>query len=124
MSGTRDKPPMLPWSPRRFLLILGALFLVNWVLVQIFAPGEERIRVPYTPTFLAQLRGRQRQGDLLTGETLQGEFKKEVGYDGERAELFKTEIPTFANEKQLADLLDEQKVVVNARAPRATARSC
>ncbi len=117
VSGTRDKPPMLPWSPRRFLLILAALFLVNWVLVQIFAPGEERIRVPYTPTFLAQLRDGNVKEISSTGETLQGEFKKEVGYDGERAELFKTEIPTFANEKQLADLLDEQKVVVNARSP-------
>jgi cell division protease FtsH len=117
VSGTRDKPPMLPWSPRRFLLILAALFLLNWVLVQIFAPGEERIRVPYTPTFLAQLRDGNVKEISSTGETLQGEFKKEVSYDGERAELFRTEIPTFANEKQLADLLDEQKVVVNARSP-------
>ena len=46
------KTPMLPWSPRRFFVILIALFFLNWVIVQIFAPPTERITVPYNPTFL------------------------------------------------------------------------
>ena len=50
-----EKPPMLPWSGRRFLVILAVLFLLNWLIVAIFAPGEERIRVPYNPTFLEQV---------------------------------------------------------------------
>jgi cell division protease FtsH len=112
-----EKPPMLPWSPRRFLLILAALFLLNWVIVQVFAPGEERIRVPYTPTFLEELRDGNVKEISSTGETLQGEFEDDVRYEDESAAKFRSEIPTFANERELADLLEEQDVVVNARSP-------
>ena len=34
-----------------------------------------------------------------TGETVQGEFKKEVTFEDETAENFETEVPTFANEE-------------------------
>jgi cell division protease FtsH len=114
-----DKPrqPMIPWSPRRFIVILIALFVLNWALVQIFAPAEEEIRVPYTPTFLNQLREGNVKEISSTGETLQGEFKGDVSYEGEKAKRFETEIPTFADEEQLANLLEDQDVVVNAKPP-------
>jgi cell division protease FtsH len=108
---------MLPWSPRRFIVILIALFVLNWALVQIFAPAEKEIRVPYTPTFLNQLRGDNVKEISSTGETLQGEFKKDVTYEEESAKRFETEVPTFADEKQLANLLEENDVVVNAKPP-------
>ncbi len=112
-----ERQPMLPWSPRRFLVILVALLVLNWVLVQVFAPAEKEIRVPYTPTFLTEVRDGNVKEISSTGETVQGEFKKDVTYDDEKAKNFKTEVPTFANEDQLADLLEEQDVVVNAKAP-------
>jgi cell division protease FtsH len=117
VSGAPNKTPMLPWSPRRFLVILGVLFLLNWLIVQVFAPAEERIRVPYTPTFLNELRDANVEEISSTGETLQGEFKKDVEYEGDEAAKFETEVPTFANEEQLSKLLEEQDVVVNARNP-------
>jgi cell division protease FtsH len=112
-----ERQPMLPWSPRRFVVILIALFVLNFALVQIFAPAEKEIRVPYTPTFLNQVRDGNVKEISSTGETLQGQFKQDVSYDDETAKKFKTEVPTFANEDQLADLLEQEDVVVNAKPP-------
>ena len=46
--------PMIPWSPRRFIAILLGLFVLNWLIVAVFAPPENKIRVPYNPTFLTR----------------------------------------------------------------------
>jgi cell division protease FtsH len=115
--GKQERQPMIPWSPRRFIVILIGLFVLNWALVQVFAPAEKEIRVPYTPTFLNQLRDSNVKEISSTGETLQGEFRKDVSYEGEKAKRFKTEIPTFADEEQLSNLLEERDVVVNAKPP-------
>jgi cell division protease FtsH len=117
VSGAREKPPMLPWSPRRFLIILALLFILNWAIVAIFAPAEPRISVPYNPTFLAQLRDGNVKEISPTGETIKGEFKKEVSYEGDQATNFETQVPTFANERQLSELLEDQNVTVSAKPP-------
>ena len=39
---------MIPWSPRRFITILVALFVLNWLIVAVFAPPEKRIKVAMT----------------------------------------------------------------------------
>jgi cell division protease FtsH len=112
-----QKPPMLPWSGRRFLLIIAVLFLLNWLIVAIFAPAEERVRVPYNPTFLEQVREGNVKEISSRGETVQGEFRREVEYEGEEASNFETEIPTFANERELSQLLEQEDVTVNAKPP-------
>jgi cell division protease FtsH len=117
VSGAPEKPPMLPWSPRRFLIILALLFLLNWAIVAIFAPAEERIQVPYNPNFLNQVRNGNVKEISSTGETVQGEFNREVTFEGDTAKNFETQIPTFANNRQLSDLLESQDVVVNAHPP-------
>jgi cell division protease FtsH len=117
VSGAREKPPMLPWSPRRFLIILALLFLLNWALVAIFAPADERIRVPYNPTFLREVRDGNVKEISSTGETVKGEFNRNVTYEGDTAKKFETEVPTFANEDQLSQLLENEDVVVNASPP-------
>jgi cell division protease FtsH len=111
------KPPMLPWSPRRFLVILAALFFLNWALVQVFAPGEERIRVPYNPTFLTEVRDGNVKEISSRGDTVQGEFKKDVTYEGDKAKKFETELPTFADDQEVHQLLTEKGVVINAQSP-------
>jgi cell division protease FtsH len=108
---------MIPWSGRRFLVILLSLFVLNWLIVAIFAPAEKRIKVPYNPTFIAQVQKGNVKEISSKGDTVQGEFKKEVEYKGDKAEGFETEIPTFANDNQLSQLLEEQEVVINAEAP-------
>ena len=111
------KPPMIPWSGRRFITILLALFLLNWLIVAIFAPAEQRIRVPYNPTFLEQVRDRNVKEISSKGDTVQGEFKKGVEYKGDKATGFETEIPTFANDDELSQLLTEKDVTINAKPP-------
>jgi cell division protease FtsH len=112
-----QKPPMLPWSGRRFLLILAVLFLLNWLIVAIFAPAEERIQVPYNPTFLQEVRERNVEEISSRGETVQGTFREQVRHEGEEAEKFETEIPTFANEEELSQLLEREDVTINAEPP-------
>ena len=111
------KQPMLPFSWRRFVTILAVLFLVNWLLVQVLAPPTERIRVPYTPTFLKEVRSSNVKEISSEGDTIQGEFDKTVKYDGDSSKNFKTEVPTFADDNALSKLLEDNGVVVNAKPP-------
>jgi cell division protease FtsH len=108
-----QKPPMMPFSLRRFVTILAILLFINYALVAVFAPPEERKRVPYTPTFIEQVRKGNVKEISSRGETLQGDFRRKV--DG--AEHFKTEVPTFADTRQLSRLLQEKNVTVNAKPP-------
>ena len=117
VEGAPPKPPMIPWSGRRFLAILVGLLVLNWLIVAIFAPAEERIRVPYNPTFLEEVRDDNVKEISSRAETVQGEFREEVRFEGERAKGFETEIPTFANERELSELLTEHNVTVNAEPP-------
>jgi cell division protease FtsH len=112
-----QKQPMLPWSGRRFLAILAVLFLLNWLIVAIFAPAEERIQVPYNPTFLQEVREGNVEEISSRGETVQGTFRETVRHEGEEAEKFETEIPTFANEEELSQLLEREDVTINAEPP-------
>ena len=122
-----QKQPMIPWSGRRFLVILISLFVLNWLIVAIFAPAEQRIRVPYNPTFLAQVRDGNVKEISSKGDTIQGEFKKDVKYKGDKATNFETEIPTFADDTQLSQLLTERTSSSTPRRPtaaRCSRRSC
>jgi cell division protease FtsH len=111
------KQPMIPFSPRRFITILAVLFLVNWALVQVFAPAKERIRVPYTPTFLKEVKAGNVKEISSEGDTIKGEFKADVKYKDKKADNFKTEVPTFANTDALSRELEQHGVVVNASPP-------
>ena len=89
---------MIPWSPRRFIVILVSLFLYNWVLVQVFAPAEKEIRVPY-PDLPEPAAGRPTSRRLVDGRDAPGrvqEGRQVRGRGGRRK--FRTEVPTFANE--------------------------
>jgi len=109
----KQKPPMMPFSWRRFLTVLAVLLVANYVLAGIFAPQEERKRVPYTPTFVDQIEQGNVKEISSRGDTVQGDFKKPV----KGAEHFETEVPTFANSDQLSRLLQDNDVTVNAKSP-------
>src|SRR5215210_6608926 len=89
----KPKPPMIGMSWRRFLTILAALFALNYLAVAVFAPPPERVRIPYSPTFLGQVR------------------------EGNQAEHFDTQVPSFADDRQLSTLLQQHGVTVNAKPP-------
>ena len=117
VSGARERPPMIPWNPRRFLLIIAALFLLNWLIVAVFAPPEDRITVPYNPTFLEQVREDNVREISSSGDTVKGEFKREVTYEEESAKHFETEFPTFADDATLSRLLEDHGVIISAEPP-------
>jgi cell division protease FtsH len=111
------KPPMLPFSGRRFVGILLLLLALNWIAVAVFAPPKERISVPYTPFFLDQVRKGNVKDISSEGDTVKGDFRKKTKYQKKKADRFETVVPTFANHAQLSALLQDHNVTVNAKPP-------
>ena len=98
------------------LLILG-LLAANYLFVAIFAPGgPEPVRIPYSPTFLQQVRDGNVERVSTQGETVDGKFKKDFKYeDAEPTKNFDTEIPTFAlASDDLNQLLEDEGVIIEA----------
>src|SRR5919112_250392 len=112
--------PQLRTPRMRFLVIVLALLALNYVSVALLAPGrEEPVRVPYSPTFLQEVRNNNVERISSTGATVEGRFKKEVAYpasgDNKRtSKTFETEIPLFANGDELSALLEDHDVVIEA----------
>jgi cell division protease FtsH len=117
VSGAPEKKSMIPWNPRRFILILIGLFILNWVIVMVVAPPEKRIQIPYNPNFLNQVRAGHVKEISSSGDTVKGEFTQDVTYKGETAKQFETEFPTFADDQQLSKLLEQNNVIISAEPP-------
>src|SRR5918911_1682657 len=66
-----DKQPMFR-SPRMRILV---------IIVALLAPGKvEPVRIPYSPTFLDQVRANNVDRVSTTGATVDGRFKKDFKY--------------------------------------------
>ena len=113
----KPKPPMIGMSWRRFVAILGVLLVLNYISVAIFAPAPERVRIPYSPTFLNQVKGGNVKEIASTGDTIKGDFKKKTKIGKNQAQHFDTQVPSFANDAQLSKLLQDHNVTVNAKPP-------
>jgi cell division protease FtsH len=115
-------PPRSPWSSigRRWVLVVVVLLAVNLWITSLIPSGHQRIRVPYTPTFVQQVE-RNNVADISSkGTTVQGTFKHEFRYPPtgksfKVSKFFDTEVPTFANTDQLSNLLQQHNVTVNAK---------
>jgi cell division protease FtsH len=110
------KPP-----PRRVRLgwwvawIVGLLVLNYWLGTRA-TQAPPRVRVPYSPFFLQQVRSGHVASITSKGTAIQGTFTSAQKYDGDRpAERFSTEIPAFADTNALSQLLVKKGVVVNAQ---------
>jgi cell division protease FtsH len=101
------------------VIVLAVLLALNWVLAAVLAPPEKRIRVPYNPTFLTQVRNDNVKEISSKGESIQGEFKKNVTYKDDKATRFETEVPTFADRRELSSLLTTHDVTINAENPNS-----
>src|SRR4051794_7930513 len=120
--GAPDHPPRSPWSifGRRWLILVLVLLAVNFWVSSLIPSGEERIRVPYTPTFVKQVQAGNVEEISSRGATVQGTFKNEFTYpatgsDSNTSKFFDTEVPAFADTDQLSKLLQENDVTVNAK---------
>ncbi len=115
-----DGPMRSGISWRRFFIILMALFALNFFFATLLPGADKPARISYNPTFLTELERGNVQSISSQGETISGEFKKDVDPPGEvgKTSRFSTEIPTFANSDELSALLLKQDVEINASPPR------
>ncbi len=120
-SGPAAAPP--PTPPKsgfrfswRFALLILALLAINYYVGARAMHSATRLRIPYSPFFLDEVK----KGDVVSitskGSTIQGSFKDATSYAGSKpASEFATEIPTFADTKALSNLLESKGVVINAK---------
>ncbi len=116
---TERRFPQLPGRSTRivfYLVLLAILLGLNyWGAHRVIQ--ETRIRVPYSPFFLEQVRADNVVTVTSTASQIQGDFKHATKPAGssEASVHFVTEIPSFADTNQLSQLLQEHGVVVNAK---------
>jgi cell division protease FtsH len=100
----------------RLAALFAALLVVNYWIGSRAVQQASRLRIPYSPFFVDQVK----KGDVVSitskGTAIQGTFKAPTSYAGSKpATRFATEIPAFADTKSLSDLLESKAVVVNAK---------
>jgi cell division protease FtsH len=118
---TERRLPWWPSRPRRiaaYVALLVVLLGLNyWGAHRVIQ--ETRIRVPYSPFFLRQVRS----GNVVSITSLNSMIQGNFGHAAKPAGAskssvhFVTEIPSFADTNQLSRLLQQHGVVVNAKSP-------
>jgi len=99
-----------------WVALTAALFAVNYWVGSLATQPAARVRVPYSPFFLSQVRAGDVAEITSRGTAIQGTFKHLERYgSSQRTRLFETEIPAFADTKALALALQRAGVVVNAQ---------
>ncbi len=110
-------------GPRNQWVILGAVVLVLlainlWVSSAALSPN--RVRIPYSPTFITQLADGNVDSVSTNDYAVEGSFKKPFGYQGKTATKdFSTQLPSFVDRDQLNGLLNKEHVTINAQNPNA-----
>jgi cell division protease FtsH len=99
----------------RWILFALALLAFNFYFGARAMQPQSRVRVPYSPFFLSQVRAGHVKDITSKGTAIQGTFTQPESYAGSKPTTrFKTEIPAFADNNALSRLLQEKGVVVNA----------
>ena len=96
------------------------LLLLNALLVSSLTTHPTQVRIPYSPTFLAQVESGNVSSISTKGTSVQGTFRNPIRYPNSSAtpaSEFTTEIPEFANNNALIALLQKKGVVINATSP-------
>jgi cell division protease FtsH len=108
--------PKRPWVPGgRWVALFLVLLAINIAFMMRATEPEPRVRVPYSPFFLDQVRADHVAAIMSKGTAIQGTFTTKLRYDGSKAtKQFRTEIPAFANTDALSNLLEAHDVKVNA----------
>jgi cell division protease FtsH len=114
-SPTGSKRPSFRPGPGWIVFIVIALALNFFLSTRATEPAS-RVRIPYSPFFLRQVRADNVDSITSKGTAIQGTFTKETKFrDSKPTKLFRTEVPAFANTDALSNLLQEHDVVVNAQ---------
>jgi cell division protease FtsH len=93
-----------------------ALLTINYYTATRATQAHPRVRIPYSPVFLQQVRQGNVDAIQSKGTAIQGTFKssQKIG-KSKPTKLFKTEVPAFANTDALSKLLESKGVVINAQ---------
>ena len=116
--GSEPKPSAPPRRPRFlwWLVFLIGLLVINYWAGSRAMQAQSRVRVPYSPFFLQQVRTGNVVGITSKGTAIQGTFAHAESYNGGKPTTkFKTEIPAFADTTALSQLLQQKGVVENAQ---------
>jgi cell division protease FtsH len=115
--GSSPTSPQRPWYgvSRRWIVFFVVLLAVNLFLSTRAMGPASRVRVPYSPFFLKQVKTGNVDEITSKGTDIQGTFKEDVKFeDSKPTTRFRTEIPAFANTDELSRLLQDNRVTVNA----------
>jgi cell division protease FtsH len=98
-------------------VVIVALLAINlWVESAALSPN--RVLIPYNPTFLTQLQHNNVASVSTTSDAIEGAFKHPFRYKGQEATTsFSTQIPSFADNKELYAEFIAKDVTINAKNP-------
>jgi cell division protease FtsH len=111
-------PPQFPrlFPGRSWIVFFLVLLAINFYLGSRATGPPSRVRVPYSPYFLDQVRAGNVKEISSKGTSIEGTFTKKLKYAKSKPTTrFKTEVPAFANNNALSKLLQQKQVVVNAK---------
>jgi cell division protease FtsH len=120
--GGPPKPPSGRNARWIALILIAALLALNfWVSSQVLSPNP-RVQIPYSPTFLSQVKDNNVSSINSTSSSLQGTLKKAIKYPADDSSApttpyFSTQIPSFAPTSELFKTLTDNGVTINAHAP-------
>ncbi len=117
--GRPPGPSRSRWWIAAFVVVLLGLNL--WISSQALKPNAP-IRIPYSPTFLTQVKDGNVKEISSTGDAIQGTFKKAIKYpandkSAQQSTNFATQVPSFANNQELSKLLQNEGVTIEAQNP-------
>src|SRR5262245_49350766 len=98
--GEPGTTPGRPWyqPSGRWIVFFVALLVLSPVFSMRATEPASRVRVPYSPYFVDQVRADHVASISSKGTAIQGTLTKALSYDGSKpTDRFRTEIPAFAN---------------------------
>jgi cell division protease FtsH len=119
-------PPEHPGNRRNqrtllVVIVLALLALNLWISSRALGPNP-RVQIPYSPTFLTQVKDGNVSLVNSDAGAIQGTFHSAFSYRGSKPTVyFSTQIPSFANDRQLFTLLESKGVTLSAQNPDAGA---
>src|SRR5215467_4314236 len=114
-STPQQQPPRFRPS-RWWIIFFLALLALNFYFGTRATQPASRVRIPYSPFFLDQVKAGHVKQITSKGTDIQGTFTEKIKYQGSKATTrFRTEVPAFANNDALSKLLQEKRVTVNAK---------
>src|ERR671936_991850 len=100
-SPTREPPRFRP--SRAWIAFFLVLLALNFYFSTRATQPPSRVRIPYSPFFLDQVKGGHVKQITSKGTAVQGTFTQKLRYAGSKPTTrFRTEIPAFANNDALS----------------------